>query len=184
MLSLAGGLGHLSFFDWQRPEHPARHRCVPQLMVEVGAERGVKLGERPAAQRGAQPLRVPGSDPQLVGSPLTGELRVQGRRERRLVGDDEAGRVGGERREAAEDPDHARGHREAVHRQGDAPAGFRRGRGLRIGEHRDRVRVGWLSRPEHAGRSARGEGHGNHQPAVANELSKIGRITTVSSDVT
>ena len=122
------------------------------------AERGVKLGERPALQRGAQPVRVPGSDPQLVGSALTGELRVQGRRERRLVGDDEAGRVGGKRREAAEDPDHARDHREAVDRQRDAPAGSRRGGSLRIGEHRDGVRVGWLRRPEHAGRSARGEG--------------------------
>jgi hypothetical protein len=116
--------------------HPARHRRVPELAVDVDAERGIKLAERSAPQRGAQPREVPGSDPQLVRPALTGELRVQGRRQRRLVGDDEAGRVGGKRREAAEDPDHARDHREAVDRQGDPPAGPGGGGSLRIGEHR------------------------------------------------
>jgi hypothetical protein len=56
----------------QRAEHTACHRCVPQLTIDVGPEGGVELGERPAAQRGAEPLEVTGSDPQLVGPPLTG----------------------------------------------------------------------------------------------------------------
>ncbi len=44
-----------------------------------------------------------------------------------------------------------RDRREAVHRQGDTPVGPRRHGRLRIGEHRDRERVGELRRAEHAG---------------------------------
>src|SRR5690348_3556181 len=126
-------------------------------MIDVDTERGVKLGERSALQRSAQTREVPGSDPQLVRPALAGELCIQGRRQRRLVGDDEAVRVGGKRREAAEDPGYARDHRETVDRQGDLPARPGGGGSTRVGEHRDRVRVGWLRRPEHAGCSARVE---------------------------
>ena len=42
---------------------PRRNRRVPELMIDVSAERGVKLGERYAPQRGAQTREVPGSDP-------------------------------------------------------------------------------------------------------------------------
>src|SRR5262249_25830497 len=77
--------------------------------------------------------------------------------ERRLVGDEEASRVRGKRREAVKDPDHARYHRQAVDRQGDAPSWPCGGSGLRIGEHRNWVRVARLRRPEHPWCSNGGE---------------------------
>jgi hypothetical protein len=157
-------------------------RRVLQLMIDVRSERGVKLGERPASERCAQPRGIPGADPQLIGSALTGKLRIQGRRERRLVGDDEAGRFGGERREAAEDPDHARGHREAVDRQRDATTGPRGGGCLPIGEHRYRFRVGWLGRPEHARCSAGGEADHRDRAASCRRIRRRGANPAPGAD--
>ena len=34
--------------DLEQREHPTRDRCVPQLVIDVGSERGVEPGERPA----------------------------------------------------------------------------------------------------------------------------------------
>ena len=81
----------------------SRATSVPSTPRAIGAERScarsrarnaassaLSGGLRSAAQR----PRVRGRDPQLVGSALARQLRIERAGERRLVGDDEAGGVG------------------------------------------------------------------------------------------
>ena len=128
-------------------------RRVEQAAFDRRTVGGVQVGERAGAKRHLQPPRVRRRDPELIRAPLPRQLGVEGRRQHRLVGDDEPCGARRHRRESAQHPHDAAAHRLAVHGEAEAPAGTRRGGRCRVGQKRHRAHIRRLRGPHDSGRA-------------------------------